>query len=254
MTDHGWTRSVLSHPSGRGPVSLNGNGHDGRRGSVLAVGAHPDDIELGCAGALLAHRARGEEVSMLVMSGGELGPQDERSRLAEQQAAAEILGAGLYWGNFRDSAVPDGCEAVDVIQDVMAAVRPDVVYTHSADDTHQDHRATAAATFAAARRANRIVCYEAPSSLGFAPSFFVDIADFLEMKLEALRAHTSQVLKNGLVDLEAIEAQARYRGFQARIRLAEAFVVERFLWELNRPAITVAPELSAHEELLALGR
>ena len=54
----------------------------------------------------------------------------------------------------------------------------------------------------------------------------------MDKKLEALRAHHSQVLKNRLVDLEAIEAQARYRGFQTRMRCAEAFAVERFAWDL----------------------
>jgi LmbE family N-acetylglucosaminyl deacetylase len=245
---------MMDHPSRGLSRFVNGNGHDSRRLSVLAVGAHPDDIELGCAATLLAHRARGDAVAMLVMSRGELGPQDERPRLTEQEAAAEVLGAELYWGDFRDSAIPDGCDAVDVIQDVMARVCPDVVYTHFSQDSHQDHRAVAATTLAAARRSTRVVCYEAPSSLAFAPTMFVDVANFLEGKLEALRAHTSQVLKNGLVDLEAIEAQARYRGFQARIRFAEAFVVERFLWDLARTATVLSSANHADEELMVVGR
>src|ERR1041385_3092194 len=116
MADERWSRSMASHPSG-GIRTLHVNGHDPHRMSVLAIGAHPDDIELGCAATLLAHRARGDAVAMLVMSAGELGPQDERPRVAEQQAAADVLGAGLYWGDFRDSAVSEGCDAVDVIQD-----------------------------------------------------------------------------------------------------------------------------------------
>jgi LmbE family N-acetylglucosaminyl deacetylase len=205
----------------------------------LAIGAHPDDIELGCGGALLAHRACGDAVSMLVMSKGELGPQDSQPRAAEQEVAARVLGAGLYWGNFDDAAVPDGQETVALVQDVMAQVHPDIVYTHSPFDSHQDHRATASATLAAARRSSRILLYEAPSSLGFTPTVYVDIASYLEGKLEALRAHMSQVLRNGLVDLEAIEAQARYRGFQARIRWAEGFIAERFVWDVHR-SLTVA--------------
>ena len=253
MTEAGWVRSLASHPSGK--RLSNANGHDAQRMSVLAVGAHPDDIELGCAATLLAHRARGDSVAMLVMSRGELGPQDERPRLKEQEAAADVLGAGLYWGDFGDSAVPDGCEAVDAIQRVMAEVRPDVVYTHFSQDSHQDHRAVAAATLAAARRASRVVCYEAPSSLGFTPTMFVDVADFVEGKLDAIRAHTSQVLKNGLVDLEAVEAQARYRGFQARIRFAEAFVVERFLWDLSSKSVSVVvPDERVYPALAVAGR
>jgi LmbE family N-acetylglucosaminyl deacetylase len=200
---------------------------------VLAIGAHPDDIELGCAGALIEHRERGHHVSMLVMSQGESGPQYEHSRVSEQQDAADVIGADLYWGGFDDAAITDGRCTVDVIQNVMTLVRPDVIYSHTPSDSHQDHRATALATLAAARRSTRVLQYEAPSSLGFSPALYIDIRTSLEGKLAALRAHVSQVLRNGLVDLEAIEAQARYRGFQARIRVAEAFEIERFVWDLG---------------------
>lgn len=201
---------------------------------VLAIGAHPDDIELGCGGTLLAHNKRGDQVAMLVMSKGERGP-DALSRVAEQEEASRLLGATLYWGDFDDAEIPGSRETVDVIQDVMRCVQPDVVYTHTPNDSHQDHRAIALATLGATRRFCRVLQYEAPSSLAFEPTIFVDIREALGGKLEALRAHTSQVLRNGLVDLEAIEAQARYRGFQARLRLAEAFQAERFVWDLARP-------------------
>lgn len=204
--------------------------------NVLAVGAHPDDIELGCGATLLAHRQRGDDVALLVMTTGEEGPQDARSRMEEQQDAAAILGAKLFWGGFPDGAVPDNREPVDVIQAVIREVGAQVIYTHNADDTHQDHRATARATFAAARRLARVLQYEAPTSQGFNPSVYVDIDGLVEEKIDLLRAHVSQVLKNGLVDLEAIEALARYRGFQARIRSAEGFVTERFVWDLQGPS------------------
>lgn len=246
------TRAGTGSVTGNGNANGNGNGHlsrsatdghrfapwdvddDGarRRYRVLAIGAHPDDIELGCGGTLIAHRARGDQVTMLVMSKGERGP-DALSRVAEQEEASRILGASLHWGDFDDAAIPDSREAVDLIQDVMRCVRPDVVYTHTPNDSHQDHRAVASATLAATRRFCRLLQYEAPSSLAFDPTIFVDIRDAIEGKLDALRAHTSQVLRNGLVDLEAIEAQARYRGFQARLRLAEAFQAERFVWDLT---------------------
>jgi len=219
--------------------------------NVLAIGAHPDDIELGCGGTLLAHAARGDDVAMLVMSAGELGPQDENSRADEQRAASRVLGADLFWGRFEDTRVPNSSETVAVIQEVMDRVRQDVVYTHSPHDSHQDHRATALATFGAARRSCRVLCYEAPSSLTFTPLVYIDIADHLEGKLDALRAHMSQVLRNGLVDLEAIEAQARYRGFQGRIRLAEAFEVERFVWDLGGGPIASSME-TKHVKSFAL--
>jgi LmbE family N-acetylglucosaminyl deacetylase len=201
--------------------------------NVLAIGAHPDDIELGCGGALLAHRRRGDRVGMLVMTTGERGPQASRSRVQEQEDAARILGADLFWGGFEDGAVPEGRAAIDVVQEAAKALEADLVYTHGAEDTHQDHRATAVASLAACRRLRRVLLYEAPTSVAFSPSVFVDINGLVEEKVDLLRTHVSQVLKNGLVDLEAVEAQARYRGFQARVRQAEGFETDRFLLDLT---------------------
>lgn len=203
---------------------------------VLAVGAHPDDIELGCGGALLAHRDHGDEITLLVMTTGEEGPQDARPRMREQEDAAELLCAKLLWGGFPDGAIPADRTAVNVVQAAIEASGADLVYGHAPQDTHQDHRATSAAVLAATRRARRVLLYEAATSVAFDPAIYIDIGDWLEAKLDLLRTHMSQVLKNGLVDVEALQAQARYHGFRARIRYAEAFQSERFLWDLPMPA------------------
>ena len=204
--------------------------------NVLAIGAHPDDIELGCGGALLHHRALGHKVTLLVLTTGERGPQMARSRIEEQEEAARLLGADLLWGGFQDGFIPSGRPAIEVVEAALAASGAEVVYTHGPRDTHQDHVATSMATVAAARRLPQVLFYEAPTSVGFAPTVYVDVNDHVEAKVNLLRAHVSQVLKNGLVDLEAIEAQARHRGFQARIRNAEGFETERFLWNPGRSA------------------
>lgn len=211
---------------------------------VLAIGAHPDDIELGCGATLLAHAARGHEVSLLVMTTGEQGPQLARSRTLEQEDAARLLGADLYWGNFEDGAVPQGRAAVAAIEAVLRETQAEVVYTHYGRDTHQDHRATAEATLAATRRLPTVLQYEAPSSLGFVPSVYVNVEGFVEAKIGLLHAHHSQVVRNGMVDLEAIEAQARYRGFNGRMKQAEAFMVERLEFSLGAPMSTPEEELA----------
>jgi len=210
---------------------------------VLAVGAHPDDIEIGCGATLVTHRLRGDAVTLLVMTTGEQGPQHASSRMQEQQDAADLLGAVVRWGGFPDGEVPAGRAAVEAVQAALAESEADVVYSHTPADTHQDHRATAGAVLAATRRLPRVLQYESPTSVGFAPNVFVDVAGLVESKLDLIRAHMSQVLKNGLVDLEALEAQARNRGFQSRIRYAEAFQTERFLWDvmaIGRPDSTQA--------------
>ena len=212
---------------------------------ILAVGAHPDDIELGCAGTLLAHVARGDEVSLLVMTTGEQGPQAARSRVREQEDAARVLSANLFWGGFPDGAVPESREAIQAVERAIAESGAELIYGPSPADTHQDHRATASATLAAGRRCSRILTYESPTSSGFSPQLYIDVEPYLEGKLKAIRSHTSQVLKNHLVDLEAVEAMARYRGFQARIRIAEAFEAQRFVWDISSSALeSRLPELA----------
>ena len=204
--------------------------------NVVAIGAHPDDVELGCGATLLRHVARGDEVTILVMTAGQRGLLEGMSRPKEQQAAAALLGVQLRWGGFDDGAVPDGAEAITVIDDVLAATSAEILYTHAVEDTHQDHRATATASLAAARRLPTVLQFETPSSQHFEPTVYVDVADTIAEKLTALRAHLSQVLRLGPVELEAIEAQARFRGFQGRVHYAEAFETARLAWDLATPS------------------
>lgn len=217
-----------------------------RRGAgvnVLAVGAHPDDVEFGCAGALLRHVARGDHVTILVMTDGGRALLDDMSRRVEQQSAARILDADLIWAGFDDGFVPDGPESISVIDDALASTGAEILYTHASDDTHQDHRATAAASLAAGRKLSTILQYETPSTRHFDPTVFVDVEASLDDKLTALRSHLSQVLRHGPLDLEVIEAQARFRGFQGRVAAAEAFEVARLAWDLSTSA-AIAPVVS----------
>jgi LmbE family N-acetylglucosaminyl deacetylase len=209
--------------------------------SVLAVGAHPDDVELGCGGTLLAHAAAGDAVALLVVTGGENGPGDDGPpavRRREQEAAARVLGARLLWGGLTDCQVVADAAAVAVVERAIAAVEADVVYVHAPEDSHQDHRAVAAVTTSAARRLARVVHYQSPSSLAFAPSVFVDVTAFLSGKLAALREHASQVADSAMVEPDAVVAAARYWGSQARVGYAEAFAPTRLVLDLAAPRTT----------------
>ena len=149
---------------------------------VLAVGAHPDDIELGCGATLLAHSAAGDAVTMLVMTGGENGPGDDEAivgRRLEQEQAARTLGAGLLWGGQLDCAVTPDAATVAVVERAIKETDADLVYVHAPDDSHQDHRAVAAATLSAARRLSRVLHYQSPSTLTFSPTTFVDVTAYL---------------------------------------------------------------------------
>jgi LmbE family N-acetylglucosaminyl deacetylase len=197
---------------------------------VLAIGAHPDDIEIGCGATLALHSRQRDAVAMLVMTVGERGPHQMRMRIDEQEAASDLLGANLIWGGFEDGSIPDDLPAVQMIDRVIEEISPDVIYTHAVSDTHQDHRAVAIATLSAARRHCRVLHYNSPTTIAFDPSVFVEVNGFVERKILAIEAHASQVAKNGLVNCEAIAAETRYWGHQARVKYAEAFEPARFLW------------------------
>ena len=204
--------------------------------SVLAIGSHPDDIELGCAGALLAHGAARHRTGMLVMTGGEQSRSySEKRRMVEQEASTQCLGAELFWGGFVDCEIPLDRTTIDRIELVMDEVRPDLIYVHAPDDAHQDHRAVAAAAVSAARRSARILFYQSPSTTRFEPSVFVDIQQHLGAKLVALECHESQIDAES-IHLDAVAASARHWGAMARISLAEAFVPVRFVWDITADA------------------
>jgi LmbE family N-acetylglucosaminyl deacetylase len=202
--------------------------------NVLAIGAHPDDIELGCGGTLVKHVAAGDEVSMLVVTNGEAGPGKTGQRRAEQRRAADILGvARLEFGALPDGRVSNHeLTLVHLIEDAVRRHRINLVYVHGAQDSHQDHRAIAVATWGAARHAKNVLCYDSPSSIGFSPSVFVDISDTLEKKLAALECHSSQVAHSSMCSTELVRTQAGYRGFQARTAAAEGFMPHRMLIDL----------------------
>ncbi|WP_233517489.1 PIG-L deacetylase family protein [Geodermatophilus marinus] len=199
------------------------------------MGAHPDDVELGCGATLLAHAAAGDAVTVLVMTGGENGPGDSRrvaGRRAEQEQAARALGARLRWGGQTDCLVTADAATVRVVERTIEETGADLVYVHAPDDSHQDHRAVAAVTLSAARRLSRVLHYQSPSTLAFAPSVFVDVTAYLSGKLAALGAHASQVELSAMVEPDAVVASARHWGAQARIGYAEAFAPTRMVLDL----------------------
>jgi LmbE family N-acetylglucosaminyl deacetylase len=194
--------------------------------NILAIGAHPDDIEFGCGGTLTKYSQRGHRLFLMVMTGGGSGAPSE-TRMAEQTAARQILGAEeIFWGGYQDTHLGVDAEMIKKIESVIASVKPEFIFCHFPDDTHQDHRHLAQAVMSATRYIRNVLFYEGPTTQNFNPQVYVDVADTLEVKLEALRAHRSQVMKTNIEDLSIIEVArscANFRGIQGRVKYAEAF-------------------------------
>ena len=200
--------------------------------TVLAIGAHPDDIEVGCAGTLAMHKCSGDKVYVLVLSKGEASGDPRVKELACKKSA-DLLGIdGLFFGGLQDTKISDGIETISVIEKIIEEVKPDIIYTLSYNDRHRDHRNAAFATLSAARRCKKVLMYEVLRQLkDFYPQFFVDIEKTVEIKKKALLLFGPES-ERFLRAANAIEGLALFRGFQAGVRFAEAFEVVKFIVEI----------------------
>jgi LmbE family N-acetylglucosaminyl deacetylase len=200
--------------------------------NVLAVGAHPDDIEAGCAGTLGLHNLNDDEIYFLVLTRGEVSGDPEVKEVSCKESAALLGAVDLFFGDLKDTMIPDGIETIRVIEKVMDEVSPEVVYAHSHKDVHQDHRRAAYATLSAARNCKRILMFETPNTLReFSPQVFTDIGSTFGLKREALKLFGNESRRFKLA-AKAIEGLAMFRGFQAGVHVAEAFEVGRFVLEI----------------------
>lgn len=204
--------------------------------NILAVGAHPDDIEFGCGGTLIKYAQAGHNVSLFVLSDGSFGG-DSAVRIREQKEAVKFMGArDIFLGNFRDTEIVDNRELILKIEEIIYQVKPDIVFLNYPQDVHQDHRATAQAGVSATRYIKEVLFFEVPTTQHFEPDIFVDIQDVLDKKLQLLKIHASQVDRTkveNLTILESAQSCANFRGFQGRVKYAEAFKALRILSEIK---------------------
>jgi LmbE family N-acetylglucosaminyl deacetylase len=200
--------------------------------NVLAIGAHPDDIEYGCGGMLTKYAQRGHDVYLWIASEGSLGGEASVRR-QEQADSALVMGArDVFWGDYLDTEIPLTRELIVRLESVIRRIKPRMIFVHYPDDTHQDHRNLAQSTLSATRYVPNFLFYEGPTTQNFTPNCFTDIEKVLDKKLACLEAHRSQVAKTNIEDLTILElavSSANFRGIQARVKYAEAFQSIRLL-------------------------
>lgn len=202
-----------------------------RPGCVLAIGAHPDDIEIAAGAALAKMRDAGYHIYGLVLTQGEEGGHAD-IRPGEARRGAEFLGLDeVEVLNFCDTRLAE--QMVDVtkaIENLIIKENPDIIFTHSNHDLHQDHQTVYEATLRAARSARTtILCYESPSvTQDFHPNYFIDVDKYVDVKIAAIHEHWDQRSKSYMKP-ELVRGKLAFRGGQAKVDYAEGFEIARMV-------------------------
>ncbi len=217
---------------------------------ILAVGAHPDDIEFQCAGTLSKYRRLGHDVAICVATNGNVGSSTcTREEIAairrrEAGASAEIIGAEFHWLDYPDEFLFNTQETRLRFIDMVRQVRPDMILCpHPQKDYHPDHTTVGQIIWDIHVMVNvpnietptkpcevipEIVYMDTFAGVNLIPNRYVDITDDMETKTKMLSCHASQ--ESWLMDLygvtgvEMMKIFAKTRGFQCGCTYAEAFV------------------------------
>lgn len=216
---------------------------------VLAIGTHPDDVEIACSGTLAKCVKRGDEVTVCHVSSGNLGhvviPPDELRviRAEEARRAGALAGIKVVCAGFDDLEIFDGNkQSRDKIVDIIKEVDPDFIITHNPDDYMPDHTAVSRLVFdasftatlpnysskrAGAARLVPIYYMDTLAGVNFQPTEYVDITEEIDLKIRMLECHESQLVwmreHDGIDFADMVRTCSRYRGYQCGADYAEGF-------------------------------
>lgn len=226
--------------------------------NVLAIGCHPDDIEVACAGTMVKYKKQGHNVIVCHVANGDMGhveiqPDELRKmRIAEAKKAGSLAGIEVITCDIGDLVVYDNKEQRDKVVEVIRYAKPDIIITHSPTDYMPDHVAVSKlvfdATFCAsvphygtgnAAGLTPLYYMDTLAGVNFMPTEYVDITDEIDKKLEMLECHESQMKwmrDHDKIDFaEFVRTCARFRGLQCGAQYAEAFT-QCYAWPKIKPA------------------
>jgi len=207
--------------------------------NILAIGAHFDDIELGVGGTLARHVAQGDNVYMLVLTDSAYYNYDgtpvrtKEVAEAEGDAAAKIIGVKkLIKLGLETKTLQYGYKLIESINEVVDEHSIDVIYTHWDKDVHQDHSAIGKATFNAGRHVKNILMYRSNwyhTSSEFRGNYYINISDFMDVKIQSVLAHENEVKKFGPQWIEFFKNENSNSGQKIGCEYAECFEIVKML-------------------------
>lgn len=199
-----------------------------QRKAVVVFGAHPDDVEIGMAGTISRLAAEGNNVYVCIAS----IPDERERRILETREAARIMGVKeILFMSLKPQELGYNRKTIGAIDNIVSRLEPHSIFTHWVEDSHQDHVNLTRCVIAATRKNNfNVYMYEQTIPGGITPAAFraqylIDVSNFVDKKMASIRAHASQIERNGDWWMEGIRGRAMYRGYQMHSKYAEAFEV-----------------------------
>jgi len=205
---------------------------------VIAIGAHCDDVEIGCGGTLLTYRDQGHELVILTMTDSAFNsPTGVEIRLADQaraeaEDAATRLGARLIMGDHKCFELASARALGSEVAGIVEQVGPDLAFIHWPGDPHADHAALAAASLHATRRVPRVLAYRTNWDTGTVPfdgRIAVDITSTVSEKIELIGCYASENARTGGAWQEFALARSQTLGKTHGVEYAEVFEPVRYL-------------------------
>jgi LmbE family N-acetylglucosaminyl deacetylase len=206
---------------------------------IIVISAHADDAELGVGGTISRHVSNGDEVCLVHVTHSGYNSYDgkvmRKKTTAHQESinASKILGIKhLKFLNYETKYVTLSVDLIEDLNRIIDEFKAELVYTHWDGDINQDHSAISKATLIAARNVPRILMYRSnwyDSALRFDGSFYVDISEHIDNKVNSIKAHKTEYKKYGERWIEFYKSQARMMGIQMGVKYAECFKVIKWL-------------------------
>ncbi|WP_112322916.1 PIG-L deacetylase family protein [Oceanibium sediminis] len=217
--------------------------------NILAIGAHPDDIEMQCAGTLALYARMGHKVFMGIATNGNVGSPDlsrdqiAAVRLKEAEAACDVIGAELIWMDFDDEWLFNNRPTRSRFIDAIRQAKPDVMFIHGPTDYHPDHRIAGQicedaripssvrlveTTLPHVEQIPHLFYMDNPAGIDFQPEAYVDISAVIDIKREMLLKHASQdawlrAIYDDASITDLMETNAAARGAAISVAYAEGF-------------------------------
>jgi LmbE family N-acetylglucosaminyl deacetylase len=200
--------------------------------TIIAFGAHPDDLEIGMGGTIAKLSAMGYNVQPVIATLPNFVKSDTKEgRKSESMLSAKVMGCkSPIFLDLSPEQMVFGRKLVTLIDSLITEHKPDSVFTQWHGDSHQDHQILTSSVISACRNQNNLFMYETTIPGGitqnsFRPQLFVDITETIDIKKNALECFQSQFIRCGEIWIPAVIGRCSIRGYQVDAKYAEAFEV-----------------------------